>query len=161
MNVRLDFDPIKEEELYIIGSVKDIGKGLSPEEADALFIRFSQGSPRTHIQYGGNGLGLFISRRIAELHGGAIGFSSESDRGSVFSFYIKLRRPRSNTEISPELSISNNLQSSSPSRDAEIGRQHKLDSMIREHVHVLVVEGKCSYSNIEMTSIGMSSDMEI
>jgi hypothetical protein len=61
-------------------------------ERDLLFNRFSQASPRTHIQYGGNGLGLFISRRLAELQGGAIGFSSKAGGGSTFSFYIKGRR---------------------------------------------------------------------
>jgi hypothetical protein len=40
---------------------------------------------------GGNGLGLFISRRLAELQGGAIGFSSKAG-GSIFSFYVKGRR---------------------------------------------------------------------
>lgn len=40
---------------------------------------------------GGSGLGLFISRRLTELHGGAIGFASEAGVGSTFAFYIKSR----------------------------------------------------------------------
>jgi CheY-like chemotaxis protein len=40
----------------------------------------------------GSGLGLFISRRLTELQGGAIGLASESRKGSTFSFYIKTRR---------------------------------------------------------------------
>jgi CheY-like chemotaxis protein len=43
-------------------------------------------------QPGGSGLGLFISRRLTEMHGGAIGFASKAGVGSTFSFYVKSRR---------------------------------------------------------------------
>jgi CheY-like chemotaxis protein len=78
--------------LYIIFSVQDTGRGLSEEEIQHLFARFSQASPRTHINYGGSGLGLFISRRLTEMQGGAIGLSSVEKRGSTFAFYIRVRR---------------------------------------------------------------------
>lgn len=52
------------EQLFIHFSVEDTGRGLSEEEKKMLFIRFSQASPRTHVQYGGSGLGLFISREL-------------------------------------------------------------------------------------------------
>lgn len=69
----------------------DTGRGLTEDERGVLFTRFSQASPRTHIHYGGSGLGLFISRRLTELQGGAIGLSSEPKKGSTFSFYVKTR----------------------------------------------------------------------
>lgn len=77
---------------YIRFSVQDTGRGLTDDEKDLLFARFSQASPRTHIRYGGSGLGLFISRRLTEMQGGAIGFESASRSGSIFSFYVKARR---------------------------------------------------------------------
>lgn len=80
------------EKLYIHFSVRDTGRGLNAEEKKMLFMRFSQASPRTHVQYGGSGLGLFISRELTELQGGEIGVESESGKGSTFAFYVVARR---------------------------------------------------------------------
>ena len=78
--------------LYLRVRVTDTGIGLTPEEKQRLFERFAQASPRTHAQYGGSGLGLFISRQLAELHGGQIGAASEAGVGSTFGFFVKCRR---------------------------------------------------------------------
>lgn len=72
--------------------VKDSGCGLTAEEKKKLFNRFSQASPRTQVQYGGSGLGLFISRQLTELQGGEIGAASQAGVGSTFAFYVKSRR---------------------------------------------------------------------
>ncbi|KAH6621951.1 glycosyl hydrolase family 88-domain-containing protein [Boeremia exigua] len=77
---------------FVQFSVSDTGRGLTQEQTTSLFKRFSQASPRTHVHYGGSGLGLFISRRLTELQGGSIGLQSEYKKGSTFSFYIKARR---------------------------------------------------------------------
>ncbi|KAL1903583.1 hypothetical protein Sste5346_000211 [Sporothrix stenoceras] len=73
-------------------AVSDTGKGLEEEEKNELFQHFSQTAPRTHVQYGGSGLGLYISRNLAELQGGQIGVASKKDEGSTFAFYIKSRK---------------------------------------------------------------------
>lgn len=86
------------EEIYLEFAVQDTGRGLSPEELKVLFQRFQQASPRTHVQYGGSGLGLFISRELTELQGGEIGVSSESGKGSTFAFYVKCRRSQEPSE---------------------------------------------------------------
>ncbi|KAK4987341.1 hypothetical protein LTR50_004676 [Elasticomyces elasticus] len=80
------------EVVYVHFAVRDTGRGLSEEEKKLLFLRFSQASPRTHVQYGGSGLGLFISRELTELQGGEIGVASEAGKGSTFAFYVKARR---------------------------------------------------------------------
>lgn len=67
---------------------RDTGCGLSVAEQAVLFTRFSQATPRTHIRYGGSGLGLFISKKLTELQGGAIGVRSEPDVGSTFAFFV-------------------------------------------------------------------------
>ncbi|KAG5981356.1 hypothetical protein E4U55_003012 [Claviceps digitariae] len=73
-------------------SVEDTGPGLAEEEMKLLFQRFQQATPRTHVQYGGSGLGLFISRILTEMQGGQIGVSSKRGVGSKFNFYIQCRR---------------------------------------------------------------------
>jgi PAS domain S-box-containing protein len=92
------------ETIYLEFAVQDTGRGLTPEEKKLLFQRFSQASPRTHVQYGGSGLGLFISRELTELQGGEIGVSSEAGKGSTFAFYVKCRRssePKEATDSFP------------------------------------------------------------
>jgi len=80
------------EKLNLHVAVTDTGPGLDDDEKKILFQRFSQVSPRTHVQYGGSGLGLFICRTLTEKQGGQIGVESQKGEGSTFAFYIKVRR---------------------------------------------------------------------
>lgn len=81
------------QELYLQLAVQDTGRGLSEEEMKILFQRFSQASPKTYKEYGGSGLGLFISRKLTELQGGQIGVGSKGlGKGSTFAFYVRARR---------------------------------------------------------------------
>ncbi|KAL8942219.1 MAG: hypothetical protein Q9216_001795 [Gyalolechia sp. 2 TL-2023] len=91
------------EKCYLYFAVQDTGRGLSEDETKLLFHRFSQASPRTHVQYGGSGLGLFISRELVELQGGEIGVSSKSGEGSTFAFYISCRRSTATQEALDQL----------------------------------------------------------
>ncbi|KAF2502660.1 hypothetical protein BU16DRAFT_16651 [Lophium mytilinum] len=93
-NSELIEDWMRGNNVFVQFSVQDTGRGLNEDEKALLFARFSQASPKTHIHYGGSGLGLFISRKLAEMQGGAIGFDSTEKKGSTFSFYIKARRSR-------------------------------------------------------------------
>ncbi|KAI9164135.1 Hybrid signal transduction histidine kinase K [Paramyrothecium foliicola] len=77
--------------VYLWIAVQDTGCGLSVAEQGNLFTRFSQATPRTHVQYGGSGLGLFISKSLAELQSGCIGVHSQAGVGSTFAFFIGTR----------------------------------------------------------------------
>lgn len=90
------------QEVFVHFTVTDTGRGLTDSEIKLLFLRFSQASPKTHVQYGGSGLGLFISRELVELQGGEIGVSSESGKGSTFAFYIKARKSTRPNETSSQ-----------------------------------------------------------
>jgi signal transduction histidine kinase/ActR/RegA family two-component response regulator len=70
-------------------SVRDSGIGLSPAGVSKLFQRFSQAESSTTRQFGGTGLGLVISKKLAELMGGTMTVESEGPgHGSTFRFRI-------------------------------------------------------------------------
>ncbi|KAL6713834.1 hypothetical protein ACLMJK_008328 [Lecanora helva] len=100
------------DKIYLHFAVRDTGRGLSDDEKKLLFLRFSQASPRTHVQYGGSGLGLFISRELVELQGGEIGVASKAGEGSTFAFYIKARRSSKPKEEMAQFSTANARKSS-------------------------------------------------
>jgi CheY-like chemotaxis protein len=101
-NAFQDDNEMKAENVTFISlAVTDTGKGLSDEERKVLFHRFSQASPKTHIEYGGSGLGLFISRQITEMMGGQIGVSHGQKEGCSFAFFVKTRKvPKKEAEAS-------------------------------------------------------------
>ncbi|KAF2272076.1 uncharacterized protein EI97DRAFT_386612 [Westerdykella ornata] len=80
------------EALYLTFIVQDTGIGMTNWEIRKVFDRFQQANMRTHVKYGGSGLGLFISKQLTEKQGGEIGVVSEPGKGSTFGFYIKTRR---------------------------------------------------------------------
>lgn len=72
----------------IYGEVSDQGVGIAPEHHERVFERFFQVDGSITRSFGGAGLGLTISKRIVEAHGGRIGVRSTSGRGSTFFFYL-------------------------------------------------------------------------
>jgi len=68
--------------------VKDTGVGIAPEFQEIIFNRFHQADNSTTREYGGLGIGLYISRKIVGQMGGTILVESESGCGSEFRFSI-------------------------------------------------------------------------
>ncbi|KAJ9663795.1 hypothetical protein H2201_005516 [Coniosporium apollinis] len=99
-------DKRQGDDIYLSLAVTDTGKGLSIEEKTRLFQRFAQGSTKTHAEYGGSGLGLFISRQITETMGGEIGVASEEGKGSTFFFFVKTQHAaKPKDEVDGERSV--------------------------------------------------------
>jgi CheY-like chemotaxis protein len=88
-------------------SVKDTGIGISKEKLGKIFESFTQADNSTTRKFGGTGLGLTISRSLAELMSGNLTVKSEMGRGSSFTLHIPLEvtneRPQISTEYKPPL----------------------------------------------------------
>ncbi|MBI5212399.1 MAG: hypothetical protein HY957_03375 [Nitrospirae bacterium] len=77
---------------FIEVKVKDTGIGIKHEDMEKLFKEFSQLESPYSKKYEGTGLGLALTKRLVELHGGKIRAESELGRGSEFSFVLPIRQ---------------------------------------------------------------------
>ena len=77
--------------------VEDSGVGIHPEAIPRLFTAFEQADASMTRRYGGTGLGLVITKKLAELMGGEVGVTSSEGRGSTFWLTVVLHRGRSAT----------------------------------------------------------------
>ncbi|MGE5447273.1 MAG: PAS domain S-box protein [Bacteroidales bacterium] len=68
--------------------VKDTGIGIQAQHQDQIFERFRQVESAFSKRYGGNGLGLAISKALVELLGGQVGMETEPGKGSTFYFSV-------------------------------------------------------------------------
>lgn len=99
--------------------VEDTGIGISPEQAARLFTPFRQSDDLSRRRFSGTGLGLALSRQIAQLVGGDVQLSkTELDKGSIFTISItSIARPQDVSEnFSP-----NNLKTPINHKDAPVG----------------------------------------
>jgi CheY-like chemotaxis protein len=78
-------EPTESGHTRVIVHVSDSGCGIPAEKMDRVFESFSQADGSTTRRFGGTGLGLPITRKLARMMGGDVTVVSEPDRGSVFT----------------------------------------------------------------------------
>ena len=106
-----------EEDERVEISVCDTGIGVSPENQERIFTEFVQIDGSYARQQQGTGLGLALTRRLIELHGGSIAVQSEGEnRGSTFVFRLPIRLPALNRE---ESSVISPMSLTKPEQSAE------------------------------------------
>ena len=74
-------------------SVTDTGIGIAPEDCEAVFEEFRQVGTHAEGKAQGTGLGLALTKKFIELHGGRIWLTSTLGKGSTFSFTLPISRP--------------------------------------------------------------------
>ncbi len=79
-------------------TITDTGIGIAPEALEGLFQPFTQADSSTTRKYGGTGLGLALSRRLARILGGDISVQSIVGKGSTFKVYIQAQ-PEASEEL--------------------------------------------------------------
>jgi signal transduction histidine kinase len=77
---------------HVVLEVADTGMGIAPDDQRRVFERFFRAENAVERQVPGTGLGLYISRAIAEAHGGTLTVRSERGRGSTFRLELPVRR---------------------------------------------------------------------
>ncbi|KAI3465534.1 hypothetical protein Pfo_022197 [Paulownia fortunei] len=83
--------------IKLLVTVEDTGTGIPPEAQGRIFTPFMQADSSTSRKYGGTGIGLSISKRLVDLMGGEIGFVSELNTGSTFTFTVTFTKAEANS----------------------------------------------------------------
>ena len=78
---------------WLVIKTTDTGIGIRPEKLEAIFQSFQQGERGLSRGYPGLGLGLALTRRLAQVMGGSIRVQSEEGEGSTFTVRLPLQRP--------------------------------------------------------------------
>jgi PAS domain S-box-containing protein len=91
-----------EEEEKLCFDVRDTGIGLSDDQLERLFQPFTQADSSVTRRFGGSGVGLVISKRLAELLGGQITVASQVGQGSTFSVRVATGSLQGVPRIRPE-----------------------------------------------------------
>jgi len=92
ITLRASIEEETDEDVLVRFDVIDTGIGIDPDVVNRLFHAFEQADSSTTRKYGGTGLGLVITRKLAHLMGGMAGCDSIPGQGSTFWFTARLKK---------------------------------------------------------------------
>ena len=96
---RPDHSPIDLNTPYLCFEVKDTGIGIPKEKWHLLFRPFQQVDASLTRHHEGTGLGLALTKRLAELHGGTVSVESVEHQGSTFRIWLPLSEMQEGLEV--------------------------------------------------------------
>ncbi len=128
---RPDCSPINSSTPYLCLEVKDSGIGIPEDRWEILFRPFQQVDSSLSRKHEGTGLGLALTKRLAELHGGTISLDSQVSKGSTFRVWLPL------TEMREELIVSSPLK-----EDYQVSLEDSIDQRVESEksARILIVE---------------------
>lgn len=91
-----------EQEIILKFNVRDTGIGIEEDKQQVIFDVFEQADSSTTRRFGGTGLGLAITQKLVELMNGMIWLESKPDKGSLFTFLVRLAAAGQQTQSNSE-----------------------------------------------------------
>ncbi|MCL6265488.1 tetratricopeptide repeat protein [Flagellimonas myxillae] len=118
--------------------VSDTGIGIPKDKLETIFNSFEQVDGSTQREYGGTGLGLSVTKKLVELHGGTIQATSEEGKGSIFTFTLPIsaeKRKKTKAKFDASMDFVQNLNTYKEELLAE--DKPKLDT---QGINILIVD---------------------
>ena len=134
---RPDDSPINLSTPYLCLMVEDSGIGIPRNRWPLLFRPFQQVDSSLSRRHEGTGLGLALTKRLAELHGGTISLNSQENQGSTFKVWLPLTEMRQQLKQQMKRSSSSSTETPIDSTEEVIEGS---DSDSQQDYHILVVE---------------------
>ncbi|MFI4932691.1 MAG: response regulator, partial [Burkholderiales bacterium] len=149
-HIRIRARPLQRDGQHVLVrfEVQDSGPGVDPVHLPRLFTEFEQGDSSTTRRYGGTGLGLAVTRRLAALMGGESGVDSELGQGSTFWFTARL-------EIGHEGAPLSEVPSGSNESAAALRQRHRGALVLLAEDHPV----NCEIAKAFLEAVGLRIDV--